>query len=313
MSKRPVIFDTDPGVDDFFALMLLNSSDLFEIKAVTTVPGNQTLEAVTNNAKGIFKLFGMKGVRLAQGSPRHMILPLDIPTVHGPTGLGNVTLDGSGVELDALRAWDVIYDEAKKCGGELEIVAVGPLTNLGIAFFKYPELKTMIKQITIMGGSTGIGNMGPFAEANICHDPHAADIVFKTGIPVVMVGLNALPPCALSKEEMVALMPADLKPEIRKVCTELAEFRKGSPLCDAITVAAIIDDSFATWGNYGVDVETRSILTGGITICDMHNSKRFFSDNEAKFKAKVAITTDREKYLKMMADMFSFYRVKEGA
>lgn len=307
MNKRPVIFDTDPGVDDFFAWMLLNASDQFDIKAVITVPGNQTLEAVTRNAKGIYKLFNMHGVRLAQGSPRHMIKALDIHSGHGPTGLGNITLDTTGVELDEYRAWDVIYQEAVKAGGELELIAVGPLTNLGIAFFKYPDLKGMIKQITVMGGTTEEGNMSPFGEANIYHDPHAAKIVFDTGIPIVMVGLNALAPCAMTKEDMLKLMPECLDSDVRAVCTDLVEFRGGYPFCDAVTVAAIMDDRFAEWAEYGVEIETRSPLTWGATICDKNGSYRYFGDGDERPKVKVAITSDRVLFFEMFREMFTHY------
>ncbi|MBR2671126.1 MAG: nucleoside hydrolase [Oscillospiraceae bacterium] len=308
MNKIPVVFDSDPGVDDFFAWMLLNSCDMFDIKAVCTVPGNNTLETVTDNAKGIYKLFRMSGTRLAEGANTHMIKPVDVPKgAHGPTGLGTVKLDSSGVDLDEKKAWDVLYEEAVKAKGELQIIAVGPLTNLGIAFFKYPDLKSLIKRIVIMGGSTTTGNMGPFGEANICHDSHAADIVFKTEIPIVMVGLNALPPCAMTREQAEELMPDDLNPEIRKVCLELLEYRQGFPLCDAVTVASIMDDNFAQWVDCTVDIETRSPLTTGMTVCDINNSKAFFDPDSKQPKCKVSITSDGKMFFDMFREMFRKY------
>jgi len=308
MSKIPVVFDSDPGVDDFFAWMLLNSCDKFDIRAVTTVPGNQTLEAVTRNARGIYRLFRMSGTRLAEGASTHMLKPVDVPPgAHGVTGLGDVLLDPGDVQLDEKKAWDVIYEEAVKAKGELEIFAVGPLTNLGIAFFKYPDLKKLVKRLVIMGGSTTTGNMGPFGEANICHDSHAADIVFKTGIPTVMVGLNALGPCAMTKDQCEALMPEDINPEVKDVCMRLMTHRRGFPLCDAVTVAAVMDDNFCEWVDCYVDVETRSPLTTGITVCDVNGSKDFFGNKPDQPKCKVAITSNGEMFFDMFREMFKKY------
>ncbi len=308
MSKIPVVFDSDPGVDDFFAWMLLNSCDRFDIKAVTTVPGNNTLETVTRNAMGIYRLFRMSGTRLAEGANTHMIKPIDPPKGgHGPTGLGDVILDTGDVKLDEKKAWDVIYEEAVKAKGELEIFAVGPLTNLGIAFFKYPDLVDLIKRIVIMGGTTTRGNMSQFGEANICHDSHAAKIVFDTGLPIVMVGLNALPPCAMTRDQCEELMPDDLNPEIREVVLRLMTHRRGFPLCDAVTIAAIMDDNFAEWAECYVDIEVRSPLTTGITICDLNNSKAFFGEPAGQRKCKVAITSDGKMFFDMFREMFKKY------
>lgn len=308
MSKRPVLFDSDPGVDDFFAWMLLQGADQFELKAVTTVPGNATLDVVTRNALGIARLFHTPdSVRIAAGSPRHMLRPLELCDVHGPTGLGTLELEGDKDRLDKKHAWDVLYEEAVKAQGQLEIVAVGPLTNLGIAFFKYPELPGMIKQITVMGGSTGIGNMTPFGEANIAHDPHAASIVFSCGVPVTMVGLNVIAPCRMTKEQMEELMPDDLNPEVRRVCLNLAEFRRGIPLCDAITVASLLDEEFAEFQELGVDIETRSPISEGMTVVDMMKSKQFFADEDAPNKVRVAMSTNPQRYFALFREMFRHY------
>lgn len=308
MSKRPVVFDSDPGIDDFFAWMLLQAADQFELKAVTTVPGNATLDVVTRNALGIAKLLHTPdSVRIAAGSPRHMLRPLELCDVHGPTGLGTLKLEGDEGRLCEKHAWDVLYEEALKAEGQLEIVAVGPLSNLGIAFFKYPELSRMIKQITVMGGSTGIGNMTPFGEANIAHDPHAASIVFSSGVPVTMVGLNALPPCWMTKEQMEQLMPDGLDPQVKAACLSLAEFRGGIPLCDAITVAALLDEQFATFEEFGVDIETRSPLSEGMTVVDMLRSKEFFADEDVPNKVRVTMDTDGQRYFALFQEMFRHY------
>ena len=258
-------------------------------------------------AKAFLTTRTISPTKAAAGASTHMLKPVDVPPgAHGPTGLGTVELDPGDVKLDEKKAWDVIYEEAVKANGELEIIAVGPLTNLGIAFFKYADLKKLVKRIVIMGGSTTQGNMGPFGEANICHDSHAADIVFKTGIPIVMVGLNALPPCAMEGDQMEELMPENINPEVKDVCLRIMQSRH-YPLCDAVTVAAVLDENLAQWVDCYVDIETRSPLTTGITICDLAGSKDYFGGDGARQKCKVAITTDGKLYYDMFREMFKKY------
>ena len=307
MSRIPVVLDCDPGIDDFFAWMLLYSSEKYDIRAVTTVPGNNTLETVTRNARGIYRLFRMSGTRLAAGARTHMLKPVDVPPMaHGSTGLGEVVLDPGDQPLDEKPAWDVIYEEAVKAGGELEIFAVGPLTNLGIAFFKYPDLKKLVRKMVIMGGTTTSGNMGAYGEANICHDPHAAAIVFNTGIPIDMVGLNALMPCAMEGEDMEKLMPENLNREIRDNCLEIMKSRH-YPLCDAVTVAAELREDFAQWAECYVDIETRSELSSGMTVCDLGHSKDFLGSAGGQRKCRVAITSNGEMFYEMFREMFKKY------
>ena len=301
MKRRPVILDADPGVDDFFAWMLLNSSEQFDLRAVTTVPGNETIEKVTRNAQGIYRLFRMKNTRLAKGAPRFMLKWLDIHGSHGATGLADVVLPTDGVELDPYPAWDVIYQEAVRAKGELELIAVGPLTNLGMAFFKYPDLPDLIKRIIIMGGTTLEGNMSPLGEANIYHDPHAAKIVFDTGCPITMVGFNALDDCWMTKDQMEALMPDNLWPELRKDCLRLATHRKGFPFCDAITVAAVMDENFSHWEDCAVEVETRSELTWGMTVCSPWEERR------DRPLVKVALDSNGPMFFEMFREMFTHY------
>ena len=179
MKNIPIIIDTDPGVDDFIAIMLANSCDKLDIRALTAVAGNQTLEKTVKNSLNIAELLKMD-TRIAKGAEKPLNIDLMVADhVHGDSGLGPVVLKDSLRELDKDYAWDVIYQEAIKAEGKLQIIAIGPLTNIAIALMKYADLYKHIDKIVIMGGSTGIGNVRPYSEFNIWADPFAADVVFK--------------------------------------------------------------------------------------------------------------------------------------
>ena len=192
----PIIFDTDPGVDDTAALLFAHAHPAIEIAAITTVFGNADIETVTRNAAHIAGRFGISapvargaGVALHRGSgppPTH---------VHGDNGLGNVALPTTPLApIDARPAHRLIIDLVRERPGEIEIVAVGRMTNLALALAEAPEIVDLVAGITIMGGAFGVGgpngNVTPVAEANIIGDPHAADIVFTAPWRVRMIGLD---------------------------------------------------------------------------------------------------------------------------
>ena len=160
MIKIPVILDTDPGVDDFMAIMLANSSDRLDIKAVTVVAGNQTLKKTSKNALDIASFLKMK-TRIAKGAEKPVNKEIEIADeVHGESGIGSVVLPDGNLEFDSDYAWDVMYQEAVKAEGKLQIIAVGPLTNVAVAILKYRDLKHYVDRIVLMGGSTDYGNNG---------------------------------------------------------------------------------------------------------------------------------------------------------
>ncbi|MBO7697962.1 MAG: nucleoside hydrolase, partial [Erysipelotrichaceae bacterium] len=202
MKKIPIIIDTDPGVDDFFCMAIgCGFRDLFDLRAITTIGGNNLTYVTTANALDILKLFKREDVPVARGADSYLAEPFGEPVAkfHGANGLGDVVIDRSDRKPHPLPACDVIYEQAKQCNGELVLVTVGPETNLALAFNKYPDLKHMIKKIVVMGGTLTSGNISPYAEANIGHDAKAARIVFETGIPVDMIGLNVTRKAPLRK------------------------------------------------------------------------------------------------------------------
>jgi purine nucleosidase len=205
-----VIYDTDPGVDDSMALVFQTRHPDIELIGVTSVFGNATIETTTRNALYLVERFAKPSVVVARGAgkPLRRATPEPIPHIHGHNGLGDIDLpeledDGRG-RLDARLAHRFIIDEIRKHPHEINLVAVGPLTNLALALQEDPEIQHLVKQVIIMGGAFGIngilGNVSPCAEANISADPDAADQVFAAAWKVTAVGLDVTQKAIMTTE-----------------------------------------------------------------------------------------------------------------
>jgi purine nucleosidase len=195
-----VIFDTDPGVDDSMALVFQTLHPEIELLGVTSVFGNATIETTTRNALYLVERFADSNVVVARGAamPLRRALPEPIPHIHGHNGLGDIALPAQAGEdpmrLDARPAHRYIIDTIRQHPHEINLIAVGPMTNLALALQEDPEIQHLVKQVIIMGGAFGIdgvlGNVSPCAEANISADPDAADQVFAAAWKVTAVGLD---------------------------------------------------------------------------------------------------------------------------
>lgn len=191
-----ILFDTDPGIDDAMALLMLARDPRAELVGITTVFGNASIATTTANALALCERFGIDAP-VARGAAQALALPpRGFPEdIHGRDGLGNVGLPVARERVaDELPAPEFISAMARRHSGALTLVAVGPLTNLALALQRDPELPRHVQQVVVMGGAFGLhghsGNVTPVAEANIFCDPHAADRVFTTEWPVTVVGLD---------------------------------------------------------------------------------------------------------------------------
>jgi purine nucleosidase len=189
----PVIFDTDPGIDDAMALIFLNACKRLELKGITTVFGNASIEQCTNNALYLCERFNMDvpvyagaGMTIAGSSNT------EYPTfVHGEYGLGDLDAAPISRRQESEAAVNFLLDTAEKHAGELTIIAVGRMTNLANAIQASTEFSQNVKEVIIMGGAVNVpGNVTQWAEANIIGDPEAAAILFESGIPVTQIGLD---------------------------------------------------------------------------------------------------------------------------
>jgi uridine nucleosidase len=192
MSQK-IIIDTDPGVDDTIAISVALRSPELEVIGLTSVFGNATNEITAQNALRLVELEGHVSIPVARGCDVPLVVELEMiaSDVHGYDGLGNTNLPApKGKPLNKSAA-EYIIDTVRAYPGEVILVPIGPLTNIAVALKADPEIAHLIKKIVLMGGAVSTpGNISPVAEANIYHDPHAADIVMQAGCPVVMVGLD---------------------------------------------------------------------------------------------------------------------------
>lgn len=207
MTKHKVIFDTDPGIDDAMALLYLHHHPDIDLLGITTVFGNARIETTTRNALFLKQAWDIAApvVRGAGVTYDPTRIDREPPTiVHGDNGLGNIEIPETiDIPVDPRPAHQFLIDLIKANPGEIEIVAVGRMTNLALALKQAPEIAGLVKQVVIMGGGiTANGNVTPVAEANIHGDPEAADIVMTAPWKVVLIGLDVTSTTLMTRSQL---------------------------------------------------------------------------------------------------------------
>lgn len=305
LKKRPVIIDCDPGVDDAVAIFMMMADEQFDILGITPVNGNKPLENSEKNSLMLCELAGKEDIPVLHGAHKAVFAEgRTAGAIHGASGLGGVVLPEPKKQLETEYAWDFIYRQAVAHEGELEILAIGPLTNLAVALLKYPDLPQYVKQIVIMGGGISTGNMTASGEFNIWADADAAKIVFKSGIQMVMIGLEVCMEGRIMGDEVAALRanggPVSLVAAQLIGEREVRSEGKGAVLCDALASAYMIDPSIMTnVFDAVVDVETSGFLTEGRTV-----AKRIYREF-AKEKPNTIVCwhIDRPRLAQMIIDL----------
>lgn len=310
MIKRPIIIDTDPGVDDTIAIMLANAHPELDIRAITPVTGNVQYDLTSRNALFLREYLNID-CKVCMGSSTPLFIEnKDAGDIHGTGGMGGYAVPKPERGFDGY-AWDVIRDEAIKAKGELEIITLGPLTNIAITLLRYPEIKPLIKRIVCMAGSATIGNMNPYAEFNVWIDPEAADLVFTSGIPVVMCGLDGNDYAGITIDDLHYYMGRDtrIKDLFDHIFSHWVKRRNAAHeedkiqvINDAITMAYFIDPKMGKTQKYHVRVETKGVLTAGWTIVDRTGR------NHEEPNIEVLTWSDKELFKKMLDDMLDYYK-----
>ena len=280
MTKK-IILDCDPGHDDAEAIMLAAASDQIEILGITCVAGNATLDNTKLNALKICSLINRTDINIYSGSKKP--LQYDLVTaahVHGKSGLdtdGEPIIVDSSFKIQEENAVDFIINESHKNHEPIYLCPTGPLTNIALSLQKDPSIKEKIKEIVFMGGAAlCLGNITPSAEFNIYVDPHAANIVLNSGIPLTMMGLDVTHKVNVNDEIIKKIKKNNNKAS--KFFAELMEFysrfhRKlyktnESPLHDPCVIAYLIDEKIFEGKFVNVQVEENSELTRGKTVTD---------------------------------------------
>lgn len=304
--RQPVIIDTDPGLDDAIAITMALNADNFDVKAVTAVAGNQTLEKTSINALRLVNYYNPE-IPVAKGAVKPILRELKTAAhVHGETGLGNVVLPEAKADFASEEAADIIYREAVIAKGMLKIVALGPLTNIAMVLRKYPEIKNLISELVIMGGSCGYGNDTAAAEFNIYCDPEAAKIVFESGLNITMVGLDATHQAIVYPEEMTQIKAIGNKAS--DLVSQILEYSlpvyngfgyNGVIMHDPFAMAYAIDPTVMTSEMYHVDVETKGEFTSGKTVADV------FRVTGKPANIRVGVGVDREKFVALLKKLLN--------
>jgi purine nucleosidase len=279
MTTHKLILDGDYGIDDSLAALFLAHQPDVEILAVGSVHGNATTEAAARNALAVLEIGGRPAVPVAVGAAQPLAQPVHISAlVHGDDGLGGQAPPVAPGRVPAAVAAAVqLVDTVRAHPGECTIVATGPLTNLALALLLDPDLASLVADVVVMGGTVEHpGNINPFAEANIAHDPEAARLVFAAPWRVTQVGLDVTMATWLEPADLDRIQGSDTAAgrfAWRILPHYLAFYferhgRPGCPLHDPTAAILAVDPGLASWIEMPVEVELRSDRCRGMLLVD---------------------------------------------
>lgn len=305
-----ILLDCDPGHDDAVAILLAARAPGIQLQAITTVAGNQVLEKTARNALKVCSLAGIRDIPIAAGMDRPLVRELHTaPEIHGVSGLDGPSVPEPDLTLAPTHGVDLLIERLRASDGDLTIVATGPLTNVATAMRRAPDILPKIQRIVLMGGAIGLGNTTPAAEFNIFVDPEAAHVVFTSGRPVTMVGLDVTHQ-VLATPEVRARIRA-LGSPVAYLVDDLLGFYAdryravfgfdSPPLHDPCAVARVVDPTLLTTQPMHVDIELRGEWTAGRTVCDVHGVSGKLTNVE------VATGIDVERFWSLLVDTLATY------
>jgi inosine-uridine nucleoside N-ribohydrolase len=302
--STPIVIDCDPGHDYAIAILLALASPEVELRGITTVAGNQTLEKTTRNALKVLELAGRTDIPVAAGAAGPLRRALrTAANVHGESGL-------EGPDLPEPKAQQVAADAADLLAELIEpgvvLVPTGPLTNVALLLERHPDVAGRLERIVWMGGAIAEGNVTPAAEFNAFVDPEAAAAVFGSGIPVTMIGLDVTHMALFTPEHADRLRGTG---KAGRVVAELSDFFQkfheerygfhGSPIHDALAVADVIDPTLVTRLHCNVEIETASQYCDGRTVVDR------WLVTDGRRNAHVGIDVDAARFLELLVERIS--------
>lgn len=277
---RKIIIDTDPGQDDAVAILLaLASPDEIEVLGITAVAGNVPLPLTQKNARIICELAGKPQTRVFAGCDAPLKRKLvTAEHVHGKTGLDGPVMADPVMPLQDQHAVDFIIDTLRtEVAHTVTLCPLGPLSNIAAAFLKAPDIVGRVQQIVLMGGAYfEVGNITPAAEFNIYVDPEAAEIVFKSGVPLVVMPLDVTHKALTNRSRVEAFRALGTEPG--RMVAEWTDFferfdmqkygSQGAPLHDPCVIAYLLRPDLFAGRHINVEIETVSDLTLGMTVAD---------------------------------------------
>ncbi len=303
-TKKRVLIDTDPGVDDSMAILLALASPDIEVVGLTTVFGNVGVDITTQNALRLLELAGRTDIPVAMGAGKPLLRPYRGLgwRVHGRNGLGEVELPEPQAQPDPRRAAQFIIDTIMENPGEITLVPLGPLTNVALAVATEPRIAENVKDVVLMGGAAAVaGNASPVGEANIHNDPEAANIVFHAGWPITMIGLDVTTKSVMSPEYLDALRETNYPwtDFIHQITNHYLEFYRsvgitdGMPVHDSSAMAYVIDPTLFVTRLVYTDVDHQSPHHSGQTVADWRGQR------EMTPNVNIALEVDSDRFLEL--------------
>lgn len=307
-----ILLDVDTGHDDAVAIMMAARNPAILLEGITVTAGNQTLPKTLRNTLNICSALGIDAPVYA-GMTRPLVERL-VPAslIHGESGLDGPVFGPCSRTATPGHAVNFIVDTVMKAEpGEITVVAVGPLSNIAMAIRLEPEIALRVREIVLMGGSSAAGNVTPSAEFNIHADPEAAAIVFSSGAPVTMMGLDVTTTVLLTPERFARLK------KVRGPAAEIfaasmthyiAACEKYIGECPAMhdpcCIAYVADTSLFVTKPYHVDIELAGTHTRGRTVVDVHGV------TQQTPNVSMAVKVDEERFWDMLEEELSRYRAR---
>lgn len=309
MEKRKIILDCDPGHDDAITIMMAAKHPKIDLLGITIVAGNQTLDKTLVNGLHVCQQLGLDYPVYGGMSLPIVRDQVVAAYIHGESGLDGPVFGPLVKKAEKTHAVQFIIETLMASDGDITLVPVGPLSNIAMAMRLEPRIIPKIQEIVLMGGAYGLGNITAAAEFNIYADPEAASIVFRSGAPVVMMGLD-LTSQAQCYPEIITRMEkigntasklfSDIMNFVLKTQKEAYGF-EGSPLHDSTCLAYLIDPDCIELKPMYTQVELRSELCYGRTVCD------YFNNSDEKPNSKVAVKLDANKFWDIVEECIRLY------
>ncbi len=311
VERKKIIIDTDPGQDDAAAIMLAFASpDEMEILGLCAVAGNVPLKLTSRNIRIICELCNRTDIPVYEGAEKPLVRkPITAEHVHGNTGLDGPVLDEPTMAAQTQHAVDFMIETLlREPARTVTLCTLGALTNVALALQKAPEIAGRVKELVMMGGGFFEGgNITPAAEFNIYVDPQAADIVFRSGIPIVMMPLDVTHKLLTTKERVARIRDIGSKPAI--AMAEMLEFFErfdvekygsdGGPLHDPSVIAYLLKPELFQGRDCNVEIEVNSELTMGMTVVD------WWRVTEREPNALVIRNVDSDGFFELLAERFA--------
>lgn len=309
MEKHRIILDCDPGHDDAIAIMLAAKHPAIDLLGITVVAGNQTLDKTLPNTLNVCQLLGIDTPVYA-GMPLPLVRDQVVAAnIHGKTGLDGPVFGPLHLKAQPQNAVNYIIDTLRASDGDITLVPTGPLTNIAAVMRMAPDILPKIRRIVLMGGAYGIGNVTPAAEFNIYADPEAASVVFRSGVPIVMMGLDLTnqticTPDIITRMEALGNRAGKLFGDIMRFTMETQRIHNGleaGPVHDVTCVAYLIAPEIFTVRGMYTEVDIEHGPSYGRTVCD------FIGNTGRQPNALVGITLDLPKFWDLIAETLAKY------